>query len=70
MYREQEQARNRMLADQDAHLKESRARVEALIQEAKVSIQAEADAAKRSLTDSSGILADQISDAVLTRRAS
>jgi F-type H+-transporting ATPase subunit b len=70
VYREQEAARNQMLADQHAQMKEARARVEALIQEAKTRIHAEAEAAKHSLADSSGLLADQISDAVLARRVS
>ncbi len=70
VYREQEEARKQLLADQDAHLKNSRARVDALIQEAKTRIHAETEAARRSLTDSAGVLADQIATTVMSGRPS
>lgn len=70
VYREQEAARNRLLAEQQTQMKEARARMESMIQEAKTRIHAESEAAKHSLADSSGVLADQIADTVLARRAS
>ncbi len=70
VYREQEAARDRLLADQQNQMKDARARMEMLVHDAKIRIQAEAETAKRSLADSSGVLADQISDAVLARRVS
>lgn len=70
VYKEHEQARKQMLADQDAQLKQAKVRVDAMIQDARTRILAEADAAKESLAASAGVLADQISDAVLTRRVS
>jgi F-type H+-transporting ATPase subunit b len=70
VYRQQEELRKRLLADQEAHLKDSRSRVEAMIQEARTRIQAEAEGARRSLAESAGVLADQITDSVLARRVS
>ena len=68
VYKEHEQARSQMLADQDTRLKEAKARVDAMIQEARIRIQADAEAAKKSLESSAGVLADRIADAVLARR--
>src|ERR1017187_6533948 len=65
VYREQEEARKQLLADQNAHIRDSRARFEAMIQEARSRIQGEAEIAKRSLSDSAGVLADPIAHSVL-----
>ena len=70
VYKEQEQARNRMRTDQEARLKDAKARVDAMIQEAKTRIQAEAEIARRSLESAAGPLADRISDSVLSGRVS
>jgi F-type H+-transporting ATPase subunit b len=70
VYREQEAARNQLLADQEAAIRETRRRTEEMIKDAKTRIDAEAEAARKSLAESAGLLANQIADNVLSRRAS
>lgn len=70
VYREQEQIRLQLIADQDARMKEARSRVDTMIAEAKTRIHGEVETARKSLEGSSGVLADQITDSILARRPS
>lgn len=70
VYREQEEARKRLTDDQDARIRDARARMESMIQDAKTGIQAEAETARKSLAGSAGMLADRIADTVLSGRVS
>lgn len=70
VYREQEQVRAKLIADQDLRLKDARARMEAMIQDAKAQIARETAAAEQSLTEQTSTLADQIAGSILTGKAS
>lgn len=69
VFREHETARAQMLADQKQHLLEARAQSEQLIRQSREELQAETETARRTLEESTGMLADQIADSVLGRRA-
>lgn len=69
VYRAQEETRRRWLEDQAAQIAQTRERSEATVRTAKEQIVAEAATARDSLADSSAALADQITTAVLARRA-
>jgi F-type H+-transporting ATPase subunit b len=69
MYKEQEEARRKWLADQARLIEESRARTHEALHSAKSSIEAEAAAAKQDLEAQSADLAERISRLVLEGRA-
>jgi F0F1-type ATP synthase membrane subunit b/b' len=69
MYREQEEARKKWLAEQARLLDETRAHAHEALHAAKGSIEAEAASAKRDLEGQSTELAEQISRLVLEGRA-
>jgi F-type H+-transporting ATPase subunit b len=70
VYKDQEQARAKLVAAQEARLAEARERMSAMIKSGKAQIEQEAAAARQGLTDHTSALADQITDAVLSGRAS
>lgn len=70
VYKEQEQVRAKLVADQDLRLKDARTRMEAMIQDAKAQIARETAAAQQSLTEQTSALADQIAGSILTGKAS
>jgi F-type H+-transporting ATPase subunit b len=70
VYKEQEAARSRLVSEQDTRIQEARRSIENLVNEAKVRIEAETAAARRTLAGSAGLLADQITEQVLARRVS
>ena len=69
MYREQEEARRKWLADQARVIEEARAHSHETLHGAQGSIEAEAAAAKRDLEEQSADLAERISRLVLEGRA-
>jgi F-type H+-transporting ATPase subunit b len=69
VYREQEETRKRWLADQTIQVDSARERTVQTVQQAKEQITAEITAARQTLAESAGALADQIATAVLARRA-
>ncbi len=70
VYKEQEEIRRRWLEDQASQVAQARERNAAAVRKAREEIVAEAAAARLSLTESSGVLADEIATAVLAGRAS
>jgi F-type H+-transporting ATPase subunit b len=70
IYREQEQARARLLADQESRLDSARARIHTMIEDAKTEVERETAAAKLSLRDQTSVLADQIASSILPGRVS
>lgn len=70
VYKEQEAARTLLISEQEARIQEARRSIERLVGEAKVRLEAETESARRSLAGSAGLLADQIAEQVLARRAS
>lgn len=69
VYKEQEEIRRRWIEDQASQVAQTRERNAAAVRKAREEISAEAAAARRSLTESSGALADEIATAVLAGRA-
>jgi F-type H+-transporting ATPase subunit b len=69
VYREQEETRKQWLADQTRQLESARERTGQTVQQAKEQMTVEITAARQSLAESSSALADQIANAVLSRRA-
>jgi F-type H+-transporting ATPase subunit b len=69
VYKEQEEIRRRWLEDQASEVAQARERNAAAVRKAREEILAEAVAARLSLTESSGALADEIATAVLAGRA-
>src|SRR5579872_5958658 len=69
MYREQEETRRRWLDHQGSRVEEARHRTHELIQQASEKIAQETEEAKRELDSSSHILALQITEALVARRA-
>jgi F-type H+-transporting ATPase subunit b len=69
VYREQEELRRKWLADQSAQVDEARERTAQVVRKAKEQIAAEAAAARQSLTETAGALAEEIATAVLARKA-
>ena len=69
VYREQEETRTRWLADQASQVDGARERTGLTVQQAKEQMTAEITAARQSLVESAGVLADQIATAMLARRA-
>ncbi len=69
MYREQEETRRRWLDHQASRIEEARQRTHELIKEASDKIAQETEAAKRDLDSSSHMLALQITEALVARRA-
>lgn len=69
MYKEQEEARRKWLADQTRLIEEARVHSHEALHSAKASIESEAAAAKSDLEGQSAVLAEQISRLVLQGRA-
>jgi F-type H+-transporting ATPase subunit b len=69
VYREQEQMRQRWLADQAAQVAQARAGAEASAKQAREDLAAEADSARKNLLETSSALAEQIATAILPKRA-
>lgn len=69
VYREQEETRRQWLADQAGQVASARERTGQTTQAAKQQMAAEIAAARQSLVEAAGALADQIVTAVLARRA-
>ena len=69
MYREQEQVRTKWREDQAAQVRAARERAGQMIAESRAQLQREAEEAKASLAAHTQALADQITTAVLGRRA-
>ena len=68
VYREQEETRRQLIAEQDMRLAEARRRIGDMVAQSRREIEAEAETARKSLHDSSGILAEQIANTILSRR--
>ncbi len=69
VYREQEATRAQWLADQTAQVTAARERTGAATAKAKEQLGLEIGAARQSLMETSGALADEIATSLLTRRA-
>lgn len=69
VYRAQEETRRLWLSDQAAQIGDARRRSEESVNAAKEQIATETTAARKTLTDSSASLADEIATAVLSQRA-
>ena len=69
VYREQEEIRRQWLADLTGQVERARERTGLTVQSAKEQIAAEIAAARHSLAESAGVLADEIATVVLSRRA-
>jgi F-type H+-transporting ATPase subunit b len=70
VYKAQEEIRRRWIEDQASQVAQAREQNAAAVRTARDEIAAEAAEARRSLTESSGALADEIATAVLAGRAS
>ena len=69
VYREQEETRKRWLADQASQVDSARECTGQTVQQSKEQLTNEVSAARLTLADSAGVLADQIATTVLARRA-
>jgi F-type H+-transporting ATPase subunit b len=69
VYKFQETTRKQWLDEHAAHVAEAKARSEATVRQAKEQIAAEATTARANLTDSSAVIAQQIADTILDRKA-
>ena len=69
VYREQEEMRRKWLIEQAEQIERGRERTAAAVRNAKFEIAREAAAARTSLLETSGMLADQIVGSILNRRA-
>jgi F-type H+-transporting ATPase subunit b len=69
VYKQQEEIRKRWLEEQAQQVAEARARSEATVKAARAGIAQDAEAARKSLQDTSAAVADQIVATVLGRRA-
>ena len=69
VYREQEDTRKQWLADQASQVEGARERTGQTVQQSKEQLTDEVAAARLTLADSAGVLADQIATTVLARRA-
>ncbi len=69
VYREQEEIRKKWLAEQAEQIERGRERSAAAVRNAKFEISREAAAARTSLLETSGMLADQIVGTILNRKA-
>ena len=65
-YREQEQIRHDLVAQQEAKVQETRKSIDEMVRQATARINAEADAARETLHASANGLADEIAEAVLS----
>ncbi len=68
VYKDQEETRKKWLADQTAHLAQSKANAEASIRTAREGIAQEVAVARQGLAETSASIADQIATTVLARR--
>ncbi|HWC98974.1 MAG TPA: ATP synthase F0 subunit B [Candidatus Sulfopaludibacter sp.] len=69
VYQAQEQVHKQLQERETAELTEARRHAEALIQEARAALAKDVEDAKASLAHDTGVLADQITEAVLRRSA-
>jgi F-type H+-transporting ATPase subunit b len=69
VYREQEEIRRKWLAEQAEQVEQARKQTEAVVRSAKEQITREAAAARTTLLETSGQLADQIAGTILQGRA-
>ncbi len=67
-YREQDQVRRQLAAEQEAKIQDIRKRLDEMVREAKARIEHEAEAARETVMASAGSLADEIADTVLAGR--
>lgn len=70
VYREQEEIRRQWLAEQAEQIEQAHERSAAAVRDAKYVIAREAAAARTTLLETSGALADQIASGILSRRRS
>ncbi len=70
VYKDHEQARTQLLAQQQAGIVEARQRMDQMIKDARTQIEIEAAAARQGLSAQTSELADQITRTVLSGRAS
>jgi len=70
IYQEQEEMRRRWIGEQTEQLEEARRQSRELIQQARQQLEAEAAAAKRDIAATTDALAEQITGALLARKAS
>jgi F-type H+-transporting ATPase subunit b len=70
VYREQEQVRAKLIAEQAAQVTEARHRVESMVKSAKAQIEQEAATARQALAEETSVLADEIAATVLSGRVS
>lgn len=68
VYHAQEEIRRQWLQDQAAQIGEARQRSDAAVRSAREQITADGTAARQTLTETSGALADEIASAVLARK--
>ena len=68
VYREQEEVRRKWLDEQSAQIRDTKARVDAMVKEAKAQLAIEANSVKATLEGNSRTLADQITQTILQRR--
>jgi F-type H+-transporting ATPase subunit b len=68
VYREQEETRKKWLADQASQIDGARERTGQTVHEAKEQMTGEVTAARQTLAESAGVLADQIATTMLARR--
>jgi len=69
IYQEQDEARRRWTSEQAARLEEARRQARELIHRSKLQLEAETDAVKRELGDTTDALAEQIAQALLKKKA-
>ena len=67
-YREQDQIRRQLAAEQESKIQDLRKRLDEMVREAKARIEQEAEAARETVMASAGSLADEIADTVLAGR--
>ncbi len=67
VYREQEEMRRKWLEEQAVQIEQGREKTAAVVRDAKFQISREAAAARTTLLESSGTLADQIASSILNR---
>lgn len=68
IYQEQEEVRRRWREDQTAQMADARQRSQALVEQARADLAAQAEVAKRELETDTQMLADEISRTILERR--
>ncbi|MBV8845104.1 MAG: ATP synthase F0 subunit B [Bryobacterales bacterium] len=69
VYKQQEETRKQWLDDHAGQVAAVRERMQGKVKDGRSQISAETDSARQNLIANSGVLADQIADRILTRRA-